>query len=177
MTPAKPSNRDEVLYAFAVAHPVPDPEALDAFTKLYPEHADALTRLAVELMLEASQDSTEPVQAAAADAVSPAVARAISHYQNAVYELETKSAAAVPNPFDGQRQDAGLLADAPKVPVDGKHKHWGRDEFHRFAREVLANTTDATSVCVRLRYNDGESVSYETFAPSSCGEHDQENWA
>lgn len=101
MTPANPSNRDKVLYAFAVAHPVPDPEALDAFTKLYPEHADALTRLAVELMLEASQDSAEPVQAAAADAVSPAVARAISHYQNAVYELETKSAAAVPNPFDG----------------------------------------------------------------------------
>ncbi len=87
MTPANPSNRDEVLYGFAVAHPVPDPEALDAFTKLYPEHADALTRLAVELMLEASQDSAEPVQAAAADAVSPAVARAISHYHRMLYRV------------------------------------------------------------------------------------------
>lgn len=100
MTPAIPTTRDDVLYAFAVAHPLPDPETLDAFTKLYPEHAEALTRLAVELMLEASQEVAEPAQTA--DAVSPAVARAISHYQNAVYVLETKSAsAAAPNPFDG----------------------------------------------------------------------------
>lgn len=100
MTPAKPATRDEVLYAFAVAHPLPDPEALDAFTKLYPEHAEALTRLAVELMLEASR-AEEPAPAATdPEAVSPAVARAISHYQNAVYGLETKSAV-VPNPFDG----------------------------------------------------------------------------
>lgn len=99
MTPAKPSTRDEVLYAFAVAHPIPDPEALDAFTKLYPEHAEALTQLAVELMLEApSDDAAEP--AADPEAVSPAVARAISRYQNAVYELETKSAV-IPNPFAG----------------------------------------------------------------------------
>lgn len=100
MTPA-PRTRDDVLYAFAVAHPLPDPAALDTYTRLYPEHAEALTQLALELMLEATEQPQDDGQAADAETVSPAVARAISHYQNAVFDLETKSGAAVANPFSG----------------------------------------------------------------------------
>lgn len=73
------------------------------------------------------------------------------------------------------RQDTGLLADAPKVPVEGASPHWGRDEFHRFARSVLAANTDAVSVCVRVRYSDGVSLSYEVQAPSG-DVYDPENW-
>lgn len=91
-TPALPL--DDVLNAFAMAKAVPDAETLEEFTRNYPAYAEALTELAVELLLDdALADEADEV--GGGESVSPAVSRAISYFQNAVYEIEKKSATAL----------------------------------------------------------------------------------
>ncbi|WP_063781928.1 hypothetical protein [Bradyrhizobium viridifuturi] len=95
---------DDVLYAFAMARPIPDPGTLEEFTRKYPAYADELTDFAVDLLLDSAIED-EVGEADDDDSVSPAVSRAISHFQNALYELEKKpvpALQAVPqtkNPF------------------------------------------------------------------------------
>jgi hypothetical protein len=100
----------EVLYALALAMPVPDAKTLDDFVRKYPQHADALTEFAVDLALEPDAEGDEEDDvAAASDEVSPAVSRAISHFQQVSYELEKSSgpgaAEAVANPFASLSRD------------------------------------------------------------------------
>ena len=80
---------DDVLYAFAMATPIPDPGTLEEFTRKYPAYADDLTDFAVDLLLDSAIED-EADEADDDDSVSPAVSRAISHFQNALYELEKK---------------------------------------------------------------------------------------
>jgi hypothetical protein len=95
---------DDVLHAFAMAKAVPDPGTLEEFTRKYPAYADELTEFAVDLLLDSAIED-EADETDAGESVSPAVSRAISYFQNALYELEKKSAAplqSVPqtkNPF------------------------------------------------------------------------------
>jgi hypothetical protein len=87
---------DDVLNAFALAKAVPDTETLEEFTRKYPAHADILTEFAVELLLDDAISDARDVGAADDNkTVSPAVSRAISFFQNAVYDLENNPAAAV----------------------------------------------------------------------------------
>jgi hypothetical protein len=86
-TPTMPL--DDVLYAFAMAQPVPDPGTLEEFTRKYPAYADDLTEFAVDLLLDNAIED-EAGETDDDDSVSPAVSRAISHFQNALYELEKK---------------------------------------------------------------------------------------
>lgn len=95
---------DEVLYAFAVENEVPDAETLDKFVQQYPQYAEALTEFAVELVLDITRKDTEIAKADAGDdTVSPAVSRAISYFQNCVYELSkitpVQNAGTVVNPI------------------------------------------------------------------------------
>lgn len=91
-TPTMPL--DDVLYAFAMARPIPDPGTLEEFTRKYPEYADDLTDFAVDLLLDSAIED-EAFETDDDDSVSPAVSRAISHFQNALYELEKKPVAAL----------------------------------------------------------------------------------
>jgi hypothetical protein len=99
------SRKDEsdVLYALALAMPVPDPKTLDEFIRRYPQYAEALTEFAVQLALEAGSYGDEEGDETADGAVSPAVSRAISHFQNVSFELEKKGGDGAPvvvsNPF------------------------------------------------------------------------------
>lgn len=115
----------EVLYALALAMPVPDAKTLEDFVRRYPQHADALTEFAVDLALEAQPEGDEEGDTGEAGEVSPAVSRAISHFQQVSYELEkssgTGAAEAVANPL------ASL----------------SREDFRAFAAKVGANTTFA----------------------------------
>lgn len=115
----------EVLYALALAMPVPDAKTLEDFVCRYPQHADALTEFAVDLALEAQPEGDAEGDTGDADEVSPAVSRAISHFQQVSYELEksagTGAAGAVANPL------ASL----------------SREDFRAFAAKVGANTTFA----------------------------------
>lgn len=96
-------DESDVLYALALAMPVPDPKTLDEFVRRYPQHAEALTEFAVQLALDADTIGDEEGDETADGAVSPAVSRAISHLQNVSYELEKKGGADAPvagtNPF------------------------------------------------------------------------------
>ena len=93
----------DVLYALALAMPVPDAKTLDEFVRRYPQHAEALTDFAVQLALDAGIEVDEEGDEAVDGSVSPAVSRAISHFQNIAFELEkstgTGAAEAVANPF------------------------------------------------------------------------------
>lgn len=106
-TPAMPL--DDVLQAFAMAKAVPDVETLEEFTRNYPTYADALTEFAVELLLDdALSDEADET---GGENVSPAVSRAISYFQNAVYEIEKKSAA----PLHSVPQARNLFADMDRA--------------------------------------------------------------
>ena len=109
MMPIKKDESD-VLYALALAMPVPDPKTLDDFVRRYPQHAEALTEFAVQLALDAGSVGDEEVDEATGGAVSPAVSRAISHFQNVSFEFEKKGGADAPaastNPFSSLSTEA-----------------------------------------------------------------------
>lgn len=92
----------DVLYALALAMPVPDAKTLDEFVRRYPQHAEALTEFAVQMALDPGCYGDEEGDESVDGAVSPAVSRAISHLQNVSFELEKKGgvgAPVAPNPF------------------------------------------------------------------------------
>lgn len=72
----------DVLYALALAMPVPDAKTLDEFVRRYPQHAEALTEFAVQLALDPGPYGDEDGDETQDGAVSPAVSRAISHFQD-----------------------------------------------------------------------------------------------
>jgi hypothetical protein len=114
----------DVLYALAMAMPVPNAKTLEDFVRRYPQHADALTEFAIDLALEGGEkDAAAESEDFADGEVSPAVARAISHFQQVAYDLEkagvTGAAEAVRNP----------IAELSK------------EEFRAFAVLLGANTT------------------------------------
>jgi len=82
-----PMPLDDVLHAFAMAKAVPDPGTLEEFTRKYPAYADELTEFAVDLLLDSAIED-EADETEVGESVSPAVSRAISYFQNALYELE-----------------------------------------------------------------------------------------
>jgi hypothetical protein len=86
----------DAIYAMALAKPVPDAELLDEFTRRYPQHADALTDFAIELAIDALQhgDDDDLDISADPDAISPVVSRVMSRFQNRLFEMSQKRAAA-----------------------------------------------------------------------------------
>ncbi len=107
-TPAMPL--DDVLQAFAMAKAVPDAETLEEFTRNYPAYVDALTEFAVELLLDDAL-ADEADKTGGSESVSPAVSRAISYFQNAVYEIEKKSTV----PLHSVLQTRNLFADMDRA--------------------------------------------------------------
>jgi hypothetical protein len=101
----------DALYAFSLAKSVPDADLLDEFTRRYPEHAAALTEFAIDLAVNALRDADEEAADSLPDSeatsLSPVVSRAISAFQNRLFELgdaEASETATVPsspppNPF------------------------------------------------------------------------------
>lgn len=96
----------DVLYAFALAKPVPDAELLDDFVRRYPEYAADLTDFAIELILDdaSSEAENENAPVETVTVMDPAVSRAMSRFQNRLYAIqqakkERPIAAPVENPF------------------------------------------------------------------------------
>jgi len=88
----------DAIYAMAVAKPIPDAELLDEFTRRYPQYADALTDFAIELAIDALQHSDDDDFGIPTDpgAISPVVSRVMSRFQNRLFEVSQKRAAAEP---------------------------------------------------------------------------------
>jgi hypothetical protein len=145
---------DDVLNAFALAKAVPDPDTLEEFTRKYPAYAEALTEFAVDLLLDdAIPDEADTSEIDASEAVSPAVSRAISYFQNAVYELESKPAA----PLRSVAQPKNLFADMDRA------------RFRAVASSLHANNT--FMIKLRDRTIDPDSVTSRTgFCRKVAGE-------
>src|SRR5690606_10528625 len=85
-------------------------ETLEEYTRNYPAYADALTEFAVELLLgDALTDEADEI--GGSESVSPAVSRAISYFQNTVYEIEKKSE----TPLNSISQTRNLFADMDRA--------------------------------------------------------------
>jgi hypothetical protein len=126
MTTYAPMPLDDVLHAFAMAKAVPDPGTLEEFTRKYPAYAEELTEFAVDLLLDSTiEDEDEADETDVGESVSPAVSRAISYFQNALYELEKKSAA----PLQSVPQTKNPFADMDRA------------RFRSVARGLCANNT------------------------------------
>lgn len=99
----------DVLYAFSLANEIPDAAVLDDFVRMYPQYADELTDFAVEMIMDASSNHQNMVSETVEGRVSPAVSRAMSRFENGLFEAKrvqgptAKDASAQPatvqNPF------------------------------------------------------------------------------
>jgi hypothetical protein len=88
MTPLR-----DVLYAFSLEKEIPDAELLDVFVRKYPEYAGELTDFAVEMIVDAASGNQSAVTDAVELRVSPAVSRAMSRFQNQLFEVRHSQAA------------------------------------------------------------------------------------
>ena len=133
MTITNSTPLSEVLYALALAMPLPDARTLEEYVRRYPQHADELTEFAVELALEPDADDVDETDHPAMDAaISPAVSRALSHFQNVAFELEKGSGAG-----------AAYAATNPFAALD-------RTEFRGFSSKLGVNNTFAMKLRDRL---------------------------
>lgn len=75
-----------VLYAFSMETEAPDAAVLDEFVRHYPEYAGELTDFAVEMVMDAAFDHQDLASEGEADQISPAVSRAMSRFENRLFE-------------------------------------------------------------------------------------------
>jgi len=80
----------DVLYEFSLAQPTPDAELLDQFVRQYPEYAAALTDLAIGIVLDMARGDDDEAAGASAPMTSPAVSRAMSRFQNKLFEVQQR---------------------------------------------------------------------------------------
>jgi hypothetical protein len=99
----------DVLYAFSLAKSIPDADLLDEFARRYPKYATALTDFAISIVLDFAHGEDETSSEAIEPTVSKAVSRAMSRFQNRLFELQqfpiahsrvTTLQPFVVNPFD-----------------------------------------------------------------------------
>ena len=85
--PMKPyeASASDVMYEFSLAKPIPDADLLDQCVRRFPQHAAALTDLAISIVLDAARPDEEDVTEVDTP-LSPAVSRAMSRFQNRLYE-------------------------------------------------------------------------------------------
>lgn len=75
-----------VLYAFSLENGAPDATVLDDFVRKYPEYAVELTDFAVEMIMDSASDHQNIVSETDRDRISPAVSRAMSRFENRLFE-------------------------------------------------------------------------------------------
>ena len=129
MTTARmPTPLRDVLYAFSLAKPIPDADLLEKFTRRYPEHAIELTDFAIELAVDAIRGHEDAEPDLVDDAVNPAVSRAMSAFQNRLFEVSNADASTAPTP-----PVSSLVAPNPFETLE-------RVAFRRVAHGLGANT-------------------------------------
>jgi len=87
-----PTALRDVLYAFSLAKPIPDARLLDEFVRRYPEHAAEITDFAIELAVDAAHGDDAEFEGTD-ESISPAVSRAMSRFQNRLFEVQHDEAA------------------------------------------------------------------------------------
>lgn len=90
--PSTPTLQD-ALYELTRDGESPTPEALERASRRYPQFADALTDVAISLALGEADHGRPPAET---DAERDLVSRAMSHFQNGLYELAQAQGNAAP---------------------------------------------------------------------------------
>lgn len=112
------------LFELSLAMKAPDAEVLDEFVRRYPDCADALTDLAIELAMESLADTAGAEPEVAVADVSASVAKAMSRFQNRLYEVQRATVS--------QRASQADVAVNPFASL-------GRDGIRDFGRRLNAN--------------------------------------
>ena len=132
---------EDVLYEFSLAQEIPDRAHLEEFIGRYPEFAEKLTEIAVELAMDAISEIPMPggnERKSGPTRVSPAVSRAMSHFQNLLYEEKKAKAKAT------STKPENILA------VDERFRKMLRKQYREFAATIGGNNTFANKVRDRL---------------------------
>lgn len=128
---ANPQNLREAFYALSDAQDVPDASLLDDMVRRYPEFGDELTEFAIALAVDAlrGEHVIEAAEAALDPTlVSPAVSRAISHFQNRLYEVTV-----------GAHATKAKRAPATSADATNPFLALPRQEFRALAHRLNAN--------------------------------------
>lgn len=84
----------DAFYELSLSGAIPTADALEALVKLYPKYASELTQFAIALALDAlAHKEDEIVESVSEEALDPAISRAMSAYQNHLYDLKNKKSA------------------------------------------------------------------------------------
>ena len=75
----------EAFLELAMGEGYPDPDTLDAFVRLFPDHAEELTNFAIDLVITSRANEDESFVAAEGGALDVEVASALSAFQNALF--------------------------------------------------------------------------------------------
>ncbi len=113
-----PTSLRDALYALSLAKAVPDAELLEELTRRYPQHAATLTEYAIDLALDALRGADEEPAGPEEETITPDVARAMSAFQNRLFEIDREASKVSPaahNPFGGldRKQFRALAASIP----------------------------------------------------------------
>jgi hypothetical protein len=84
----------DVLYAFSMSKEMPDTDLLEDFVRKYPDHASELTDFAIDLVMDIALREDDAVAQTLDLRISPAVSRAMSRFQNQLFEAKRGEAAA-----------------------------------------------------------------------------------
>jgi hypothetical protein len=122
-----PAPLTDVLYEFALAKETPDAELLEEFVRRYPGYAGPLTDLAVGIVLDSASDDDDEAGGAAPEQ-SPAVSRAMSRFQNRLFEVQQKPAAAT------------MRSQGAATPPVNPFAQLGRQEYRALAERMHSNS-------------------------------------
>jgi len=153
-----PTRLEDALYALSVGGRVPNATILDGLVRHYPEYASELTEAAISIVLDVlSEDGTEDFDADQNE-TSPAVARAMSHFHNRIYEVER---AATPRPV------TPAVAEAREVP--NPFATGSKEEARALAIKLGANTTFLIKLRDRLIEPSSITAGFLKFAAGEIG--------
>ena len=129
----------DAFYELSLSGAIPTADALEALVKLYPKYASELTQFAIALALDAlahrDEEIAEPVSQRMPD---PAISRAMSAYQNHLYDLKNKKGAR-----NAERRTETTIVENPFAKLD-------RIESRKLAQTLNANLTFISKLRDRL---------------------------
>lgn len=122
---------EDALYQLATEKDYPDAELLERVIMNYPDHAEALTRLAIEIALDRlNGDAPSSIESDEED-LSPAISRAMSRFENALYEEQSTKTPSAPVETKSMKR--------PAVPAN-PFSIISPKEFRAFSKRMGANT-------------------------------------
>lgn len=124
----------EALYTLTLAKEIPDAKTLDDVINKYPQFANELVDFAVELVLDFFREyNSEDLAIEAEEGVSLSVSKAMSYYQNRIFELK-----------QGKAANSNSEEKIEKQSIENPFANLDRKSFRNFSKEINATPTFVT---------------------------------